>query len=277
MTNIPKINNGNAVLDSVVLSDYNNGVSTVQSAKAPIKTITAEILEESFDEIQDSIATSATAAVDGDFIKISDEYEKYWTDGKLKFVEHEETGTYQIQQLDENGIWVVMGYTTKEAYEEYLKKINNSNEKEQQTKDRQQTLSNTRPDGTKTMYKDEIPGDVNQEVENYIKNCIEDGVKIGEPYNEKHSSYNNLSDTAKQIVDRKIQVIEKTVAHCAETLDEYVVPKDKVLVVPNSISNALEGQTLKYNPETGKYHIFEGGIYTNVSYEIEDVKNATLK
>lgn len=167
MTNIPKINNGNAVLDSLSISNYDGTVRTVQTAKGPtpIETITPEILEESFDEIQDSIATNANSAADGNFIKISDEYEKYWTDGKLKFVEHEETGTYQIQQLDENGNWVVMGYTTKEAYDKYVKVIDENLLKTENN------AQETEPGGTGGTFEkssSEIIDDIKQEsLENF--------------------------------------------------------------------------------------------------------------
>lgn len=138
----------------------------------------------------------------------------------------------------------------------------------------QSNIFNTKSAEIKTLYKDEVPQYVNQAYENYVKNCAVDGIKIGEPYNAKDLSYDDLSDMIKKIIDGEFKIIKKELSDYILKLEDYKVPNDKILVVPGTASNVMEGQILKYNFETKKYHIYKNETFTNVSYEIEDLKNA---
>ena len=66
------------------------------------------------------IASNAEDAVNGNFIESANILTPYWTDKPLKF-ELQENGSYLISQMDEEGNYIAMGYTTADAAVAYLK------------------------------------------------------------------------------------------------------------------------------------------------------------
>ena len=68
------------------------------------------------------IATSAEDAANGNFLSTDSILTPYWTDKPLKF-ELQENGTYLILQLDENGNYTAMGFTTEETVNKYLQEL----------------------------------------------------------------------------------------------------------------------------------------------------------
>ena len=86
-----------------------------------------EQLEEAFSVMlgkdgKSLIATSAEDAANGNFLSTDSILTPYWTDKPLKF-ELQENGTYLILQLDENGNYTAMGFTTEETVNKYLQEL----------------------------------------------------------------------------------------------------------------------------------------------------------
>ena len=70
------------------------------------------------DKLRANLSTNAYDAQNGNWTNVSDKNVEYWDDKPLRFTKHEGTGTYLVEQQDENGNWVAMGYTNKDiAYE----------------------------------------------------------------------------------------------------------------------------------------------------------------
>ena len=82
-----------------------------------------QTIKEAFTTLQNSIAVNAYDAKNGEWATINERNVQYWTDNPLRFTRHEETGTYLIEQQDENGNWIAMGYTNQNTVLNYLKKI----------------------------------------------------------------------------------------------------------------------------------------------------------
>ena len=82
----------------------------------------------------------------------------------------------------------------------------------------------------------------------------------------KETAYNNLSDTAKQIVDEQLKVITKEIHHYAEAHEDIVVPYGKILT-GIGYRNALGGEILRYNQNDNKYYSDSGGM----GFEVEDI------
>ena len=78
---------------------------------------------EAFESLRNDISTNSNAAKNGDVVNISDKYADYWTDNPLKFTKDDKTGQYLIEQMDSDGNWVAMGWTTREVAAEYADKV----------------------------------------------------------------------------------------------------------------------------------------------------------
>ncbi len=85
-----------------------------------------------FDILSKSISYSADEAQKGKKIDQSEIMEEYWKDAKLSF-KKQENGTYAIVKKDENGVPIIMGYTTGTAATAYLNEIK-QNKKSSDTK-----------------------------------------------------------------------------------------------------------------------------------------------
>ena len=149
------------------------------------ENINQDVLEESFDILKENIATSKNAALNENYTNISENYEQYWTDNKLKFTKAN-NGTYLIEQQDENGNWVAMGYTTEKIAHEYLNKINelNNNSQSQSVGEKESLIQK---EVRETV--DEVAS-----FNEYIKNMALSNDAIKE-------AYENLSDDAKRYIN----------------------------------------------------------------------------
>lgn len=178
-----------------------------------------------------------------------------------------------------------MGYTTEAAARNYLEAIKNSviqtetstnNEINSTTEEtpkepNKETNVSKSEEKAKYYYSDEIPAEVIDEVNKYYqKNLAITPIKS--------SDYYKLSDMAQKIVDKEITITKRPdnyyLIEAINDGQDYVIPDGKILNIQNG-KNALAGETLKYDSETGKYHIEpNGGIW---KYTPEELKNATLK
>ena len=75
------------------------------------------------DKLRANLSTNAYDAQNGNWTNVSDKNVEYWDDKPLRFTKHEGTGTYLVEQQDENGNWVAMGYTSKDIAYEYTQEF----------------------------------------------------------------------------------------------------------------------------------------------------------
>lgn len=197
------------------------------------------------------IATSAEAAANGNFIESANIKTSYWTDKPLKF-ELQENGSYLILQLNEEGNYIAMGYTTAEAATEYLNGLRNivdSNEEQSLDTDNSAQPSFNKTD-TNYITSNQLEENVGNEIKAYADADIMDK-------GNKEEIYNNMSEQAKAIIDGKIKVLTPT-ENLEEILDremDIVIPENAHVKIDGDYIVGLEGKTLKYDQEDNVYKI----------------------
>lgn len=197
------------------------------------------------------IATSAEAAANGNFIESANIKTSYWTDKPLKF-ELQENGSYLILQLNEEGNYIAMGYTTAEAATEYLNGLRNivdSNEEQSLDTDNSAQPSFNKTD-TNYITSNQLNDTVRKEIMEYADADIMDK-------GNKEEIYNNMSEQAKAIIDGKIKVLTPT-ENLKEILDremDIVIPENARVKIDGDYIVGLEGKTLKYDQEDNVYKI----------------------
>lgn len=197
------------------------------------------------------IATSAEAAANGNFIESANIKTSYWTDKPLKF-ELQENGSYLILQLNEEGNYIAMGYTTAEAATEYLNGLRNivdSNEEQSLDTDNSEQPSFNKTD-TYYITSNQLNDTVRKEIMEYADADIMDK-------GNKEKIYNNMSEQAKAIIDGKIKVLTPT-ENLEEILDremDIVIPENAHVKIDGNYIVGLEGETLKYDQEDNVYKI----------------------
>ena len=82
------------------------------------------IFSSTFDILAGHIAWDEYSAASGNFEGVDPNNIKYWTDKPLRFTRNETTGAYLIEQQDENGNWVGMGFTDETTAVQYMKAFN---------------------------------------------------------------------------------------------------------------------------------------------------------
>lgn len=218
------------------------------------------------------IANNAEDAANNNFIVSTNILTPYWTDKPLKF-ELQENGTYLISKINEDGTYTAMGYTTAEAVNEYLENLK------------------TIVDGTEnkpTNTPNDEPSEVNNSGETFIEksdttyitaNQLDDNVtKEIKAYadadilgkGDKSDIYNNMSDTAKALIDGKIKVLTPT-ENLGEIIDkemDIVIPKNSRVRIDGSNIVGLSGEVLKYDKENNVYKLASGGGQTYTKLEM---------
>lgn len=197
------------------------------------------------------IATNAEDAANGYFIESVNINAQYWTDNPLKF-QLQENGTYLILQLNEDGNYIPMGYTTAEVASEYLKELSNI---VNNVKDEISAVNNSTQtffDNSKTSYitSNQLEENVRKEIMAYADADI---LNKGD----KTEIYNNMSDTAKDIIDGKIKVLSPT-ENLGEIVDremDIVIPENARVKIDDDYIVGLEGKTLKYDQEEKVYKV----------------------
>ena len=217
------------------------------------------------------IASSAEAAANGNFIESANIQTSYWTDKPLKF-ELQENGSYLILQLNEDGNYTAMGYTTEETVNSYLKElgqlINDSKDSKsvfpsgnetderygplEDNDNKQQKITKTYIEKPDTTYitTNQLDANVTKEIKAYADADI-----LGK--GDKNDIYNNMSDTAKNLIDGKLKVLTPT-ENLEEILDremDIVIPENAHVKIDGDYIVGLEGKTLKYDQEDNVYKI----------------------
>ncbi len=223
------------------------------------------------------IASSAEAATNGNFIESANIQTSYWTDKPLKF-ELQENGSYLILQLNEDGNYTAMGYTTAEAATEYLNGLRNivdSNGDKNLNIDNSEQPSFNKTD-TYYITSNQLNDTVRKEIMEYADADIMDK-------GNKEEIYNNMSEQAKAIIDGKIKVLTPT-ENLKEILDremDIVIPENARVKIDGDYIVGLEGKTLKYDQEDNVYKVegntarIGGAKYSKVemlSLEITETK-----
>lgn len=197
------------------------------------------------------IASSAEAATNGNFIESANIQTSYWTDKPLKF-ELQENGSYLILQLNEDGNYTAMGYTTAEAATEYLNGLRNivdSNGDKNLNIDNSEQPSFNKTD-TYYITSNQLNDTVRKEIMEYADADIMDK-------GNKEEIYNNMSEQAKAIIDGKIKVLTPT-ENLKEILDremDIVIPENARVKIDGDYIVGLEGKTLKYDQEDNVYKV----------------------
>ena len=197
------------------------------------------------------IASSAEAAANSNFIESANIQTSYWTDKPLKF-ELQENGSYLILQLNEDGNYTAMGYTTAEAATEYLNGLRNivdSNGDKNLNIDNSEQPSFNKTD-TYYITSNQLNDTVRKEIMEYADADIMDK-------GNKEEIYNNMSEQAKAIIDGKIKVLTPT-ENLEEILDremDIVIPENAHVKIDGDYIVGLEGETLKYDQEDNVYKI----------------------
>lgn len=197
------------------------------------------------------IASSAEAAANSNFIESANIQTSYWTDKPLKF-ELQENGSYLILQLNEDGNYTAMGYTTAEAATEYLNGLRNivdSNGDKNLNIDNSEQPSFNKTD-TYYITSNQLNDTVRKEIMEYADADIMDK-------GNKEEIYNNMSEQAKAIIDGKIKVLTPT-ENLEEILDremDIVIPENAHVKIDGDYIVGLEGETLKYDQEDKVYKI----------------------
>lgn len=197
------------------------------------------------------IASSAEAAANSNFIESANIQTSYWTDKPLKF-ELQENGSYLILQLNEDGNYTAMGYTTAEAATEYLNGLRNivdSNGDKNLNIDNSEQPSFNKTD-TYYITSNQLEENVGNEIKAYADADIMDK-------GNKEEIYNNMSEQAKAIIDGKIKVLTPT-ENLEEILDremDIVIPENAHVKIDGDYIVGLEGETLKYDQEDNVYKI----------------------
>lgn len=197
------------------------------------------------------IASSAEAAANSNFIESANIQTSYWTDKPLKF-ELQENGSYLILQLNEDGNYTAMGYTTAEAATEYLNGLRNivdSNGDKNLNIDNSEQPSFNKTD-TYYITSNQLNDTVRKEIMEYADADIMDK-------GNKEEIYNNMSEQAKAIIDGKIKVLTPT-ENLEEILDremDIVIPENAHVKIDGDYIVGLEGKTLKYDQEDNVYKI----------------------
>ena len=115
------------------IEGYNKLVNEAIASGTVVSTLT---LEEAFSTLKNNIAWDEYSAAAGNWEGVSDENVQWWTDKLLRFKKDEKTGAYLVEQQDENGNWVGMGWTneaTALAYIAAFDKINQPKETDSAT------------------------------------------------------------------------------------------------------------------------------------------------
>ena len=197
------------------------------------------------------IASSAEAAANGNFIESANIQASYWTDKPLKF-ELQENGSYLILQLNEDGNYTAMGYTTAESATEYLNGLRNIvDSNENQTLD---TDNSDQPSFNKTdtyyITSNQLNDTVRKEIMEYADADIMDK-------GNKEEIYNTMSEQAKAIIDGKIKVLTPT-ENLKEIVDremDIVIPENARVKIGDDYIIGIEGKTLKYDQEDNVYKV----------------------
>ena len=90
-----------------------------------IEVTDSDALESAFmnSGIIEKKAEDEYSAAQGNWEGVKDENIQYWIDNPLRFTEDEKTGAYLMEQQDENGNWVGMGWTDGETAYQYLQNL----------------------------------------------------------------------------------------------------------------------------------------------------------
>ena len=90
-----------------------------------IEVTDSDALESAFmnSGMQKKIAKDEYLADQEDWVGVKDENIQYWIDNPLRFIEDEKTGAYLMEQQDENGNWIGMGWTNAETAYQYLQNL----------------------------------------------------------------------------------------------------------------------------------------------------------
>lgn len=250
--NIAGINN----IETLDLTSNNSEEYIYSTQEALSNNINTEQLTNAFTTLlgengNSKIATNAEDAANGYFIESVNINAQYWTDNPLKF-QLQENGTYLILQLNEDGNYIPMGYTTAEVASEYLKElsniVNNVKDEISAVNDSTQTFF----DNSKTSYitSNQLEENVRKEIMAYADADI---LNKGD----KTEIYNNMSDTAKDIIDGKIKVLSPT-ENLGEIVDremDIVIPENARVKIDDDYIVGLEGKTLKYDQEEKVYKV----------------------
>ena len=266
------MNQKNAEIEDWI-EDYNDQIIDINP--------TQDNLNNAFQKkLRENLSTNAYDAQNGNWTNISDKNVEYWDDKPLRFTKHEGTGTYLVEQQDEYGNWVAMGYTNKDVAYEYVNLINSSTQnpsdkkvdekesgstkQERPTENVQKQPSEVNDFKVETIYNTDIPPSVMEEFLNYSKN----NPGLINPKNTPE--YYNLSPMAQKLVNKEINVIHKTIIHeCVDNKSDIVIPIGKILI--SKKRNFIAGDTLTYNEKKG---IYQCGIY---EFTPEEMKNLELK
>ncbi len=250
--NIAGINN----IETLDLTSNNSEEYIYSTQEVLSNNINTEQLTNAFTTLlgengNSKIATNAEDAANGYFIESVNINAQYWTDNPLKF-QLQENGTYLILQLNEDGNYIPMGYTTAEVASEYLKELSNIvNNVEDETSDVNNSTQ-TFIDNSKTSYitSNQLEENVRKEIMAYADADI---LNKGD----KTEIYNNMSDTAKDIIDGKIKVLSPT-ENLGEIVDremDIVIPENARVKIDDDYIVGLEGKTLKYDQEEKVYKV----------------------
>lgn len=250
--NIAGINN----IETLDLTSNNSEEYIYSTQEALSNNINTEQLTNAFTTLlgengNSKIATNAEDAANGYFIESVNINAQYWTDNPLKF-QLQENGTYLILQLNEDGNYIPMGYTTAEVASEYLKELSNI---VNNVKDEISAVNNSTQtffDNSKTSYitSNQLEENVRKEIMAYADADI---LNKGD----KTEIYNNMSDTAKDIIDGKIKVLSPT-ENLGEIVDremDIVIPENARVKIDDDYIVGLEGKTLKYDQEEKVYKV----------------------
>ena len=247
---ISKIKEGvSAGVESVDLDadDYSTFISTTQQELG--SNIDASVLADAFGTLSASIASDKYSASNGNFIPVENIATEYWTDAPLKF-ELQENGIYLILQLNNEGNYRPMGYTTAEGAVEYLKKIKSMMDISEEEKN-DNDMNGDYINSAKISYitSNQLDDSVRKEIMEYAKAAILN----------KEDIYNNMSEKAKDIIDGNIKVLNPK-DNIREILDmemDIVIPKNVKVKIDGLTIDGLEGKVLKYDSDDQVYKIID--------------------
>lgn len=220
----------------------------------------------SFNSLRESIALDGKSAVNDKFVKISDDYVQYWTDEPLRFEYNPKTGAYLIFQGS-----VAMGWTNRDGITNYYKALTNLKGGKEQENLQQEEVVEEKPEegveGKQEVTKEEknnepeeifdvdVPDYVRKEILEYVH---EETSPLSSEYS-RQKAYNELSDMAKQIINKEIVIVPKEINHYVEAHEDIVVPEGKILT-DIGYRNAIEGEVLHYDADKNKYYVSNGGM-----------------
>ena len=235
------------------------------------KNMDSSQLALAFGALSSSIAIDSYGVANNKFVTISDENMQYWIDNSLQFQWDSKAGAYLILQKDSNGNLVAMGWTDRNSVLNYVKKLeeisnNVDNDTSDQKKDNNSSDQNQEKESkVSSIYDTELTDSEIEEIRQYANADI-----LGTE-SEKKDVYSKLSDRAKDIIDGKIEVVEKTIPDYVDNREDIVIPKGKILSNIGT-SNAVPGDVLKYFPDKGKYYkINDNGEASGMGYTLNDL------